>query len=133
MTMRDSEPHQPPRRSALPAEAERPAGHRITTAEEFVEAQSSAEFAELRRRFRAFAFPWTVAFLVWYFAYVLLSTYAVGFMSTPVIGHVNLGLLISLGQFVTTFLITWLYVRHANRTLDPQAEAIRHRLEAGEV
>ena len=103
------------------------------TAQDFEATQRSPEFQALRGSFRRFAFPFTVAFLVWYLAYVLLSTYAVGFMSTPVIGHVNLGLLISLGQFVTTFLITWLYVRHANRTLDPQAAAIRHRLEAGEV
>ncbi len=66
----------------------------------------------------------TVAFLVWYLLYVLLSTYAVELMSTPVIGDVNLGLLISFGQFVTTFLLTWLYVRHANRSIDPKAEAV---------
>ena len=101
--------------------------------ETFKRAQHSPEFLDLKRTFRSFAFPMTAAFLLWYLLYVLLSTYAVELMSTPVIGYVNLGLLISLGQFVTTFLITWLYVRHANRSIDPKAEAIRAELEEGQV
>jgi uncharacterized membrane protein (DUF485 family) len=36
-----------------------------------------------------------------------------------------------LAQFVTTFLITWLYVRHANRNLDPLAGQLRDELEGG--
>ena len=99
----------------------------------FERAQRSPEFLDLKKTFRSFAFPMTVAFLVWYLLYVLLSTYAVDLMSTPVFGYVNLGLLISLGQFVTTFLITWLYVRHANRSIDPKAAAIRAELEGGEL
>lgn len=71
----------------------------------------------------------TVAFLVWYFAYVLLSTYAEGLMSTPVLGNLNLGLLLGISQFLMTFLITWLYIRHANRNLDPIAEKLRDQLE----
>lgn len=71
----------------------------------------------------------TVAFLVWYFAYVLLSTYAEGLMSTPVLGNLNLGLLMGISQFLMTFLITWLYIRHANRNLDQIAEKLRDELE----
>lgn len=103
--------------------------HRQATAEELVAVQGSDDFRELRRTFRAFAFPMTVAFLVWYFAYVLLSTYAEGLMSTPVWGNLNIGLLFGLAQFASTFLITWLYVRHANRKLDPVAARLRHQLE----
>lgn len=97
--------------------------------EEFVEASQTPEFAQLRKNFRSFAFPMTVAFLVWYFLYVLLSTYATAFMSIPVIGNVNIGLLFGLLQFLTTFLLTWLYIRHANKSLDPLANRIRARLE----
>jgi uncharacterized membrane protein (DUF485 family) len=129
MTDHHPESHQPPHHSPLPELDERPPGYRTVTAEEFVAAQSSAEFAELRRRFRTFAFPWTVAFLAWYFSYVLLSTYAEGFMSTPVLGHINVGLILGLAQFATTFLLTWLYVRHANRNLDPLASKMRAELE----
>lgn len=129
MTDHDPESHLPPHHNPLPELDERPPGYRTVTAEEFVAAQNSPEFAELRRRFRAFAFPWTVAFLAWYFSYVLLSTYAEEFMSTPVIGYINIGLLLGLAQFATTFLLTWLYVRHANRNLDPLASKMRAELE----
>jgi uncharacterized membrane protein (DUF485 family) len=85
----------------------------------------------LRRRLRGFVFPMTAAFLVWYMLYVLLSDYATGFMSTKVFGNINIGLIFGLLQFVSTFLITWLYVRHANRHLDPIAEKIRGEIEGG--
>jgi uncharacterized membrane protein (DUF485 family) len=109
-----------------------PNDRRTLTPEEYRHAQGSAEFAELRKRFRAFVVPTTVAFLVWYFLYVLLSTYAPSFMETKVLGNINLGILLGLGQFVTTFLITQLYVRHAARSMDPIAEEMRERLEQHE-
>lgn len=96
---------------------------------QFQAVQKSEEFGRLRSSFRSFAIPMTIAFLVWYFAYVLLSTYAEGLMSTPVLGNLNLGLLMGISQFLMTFLITWLYIRHANRNLDPIAEKLRDELE----
>jgi uncharacterized membrane protein (DUF485 family) len=102
---------------------------RTLTPQEYREAQDSAEFTELRRRFRRFVVPMTVAFLAWYLLYVLLSTYAPGFMETSVFGNVNLGLVLGLLQFVSTFLITQLYVRHAARSTDPIADEMRERLE----
>jgi uncharacterized membrane protein (DUF485 family) len=125
----DPEAHLPPHHSPLPELAEAERGPRIATPEEFSQVQASGEFAQLRSKFRAFAFPMTAAFLVWYFLYVLLSTYAVEAMSTPVVGHLNVGLLLGLAQFASTFLITWLYVRHANRSLDPIAAKLRTDLE----
>ena len=65
-----------------------------------------AEFADLRRRFRSFVFPMTALFLVWYFLYVLLAAYAPDFMANKVFGNINVGLLLGLGQFVSTFAIT---------------------------
>jgi uncharacterized membrane protein (DUF485 family) len=77
---------------------------------------------------RRFVFPMT-AFLLWYGLYVLLGAFAHDFMATKVFGNVNVGLLIGLGQFVSTFVITGLYVRFANRELDPRAAAIREQFE----
>ncbi|MDJ0393884.1 DUF485 domain-containing protein [Rhodococcus sp. G-MC3] len=94
--------------------------------------QASPEFQELRRRLRSFVFPMTAFFLIWYVLYVLLSTYAHDFMSTPVWGNVNVGLLLGLGQFVTTFAITGIYVRFANRELDPRAAALRADMETSQ-
>jgi uncharacterized membrane protein (DUF485 family) len=91
--------------------------------------QASPEFLELRHRLRRFVFPMTAFFLLWYATYVVLGAFAHDFMATPVFGHVNVGLLIGLGQFLTTFLITGVYVRFANRELDPRAAAIRAEME----
>jgi uncharacterized membrane protein (DUF485 family) len=109
-----------------------PNERRLLTPEEYLAAQASPEFTELKRRFRRFAFPMTVAFLAWYLLYVLLSTYAPDFMATEVFGNVNIGILLGLGQFVSTFVITHLYVAHANRQTDPIADEMRERLEAHE-
>jgi uncharacterized membrane protein (DUF485 family) len=98
--------------------------------EMYLATQASPEFAELRARLRRFVFPMTAFFLVWYATYVVLGAFAHDFMATKVWGNVNVGLLIGLGQFLTTFVITGLYVRFANRELDPRATAIRERLEA---
>lgn len=91
--------------------------------------ERSDEFQGLRRAFRNFVFPMTVLFLVWYFLYVVLAAYAHDFMSTPVIGNINVGLLLGLGQFVSTFAITMIYARWANQKLDPRAAALRDEIE----
>jgi uncharacterized membrane protein (DUF485 family) len=109
-----------------------PTERKLLTPEEYRQAQDSPEFTELRRRFRSFAVPMTIAFLAWYLLYVLLSTYAHDFMSTKVFGNINIGILLGLAQFVTTFVITTLYVRHAGRSTDPIADEMRERLEAHE-
>lgn len=97
-------------------------------AQAYLDVQASPEFVELRRVFRSFVFPVTAFFLAWYAAYVLLSIFAPGFMGTPVLGRINIGLLMGLGQFVTTFAITLAYSRWASRSFDPRAEAIGARL-----
>ncbi|MHA3019931.1 DUF485 domain-containing protein [Mycobacterium sp. BMJ-28] len=99
------------------------------TGAEFLQAQDSPEFQELRGKLRRFVFPMTAFFLLWYGLYVVLGAFAHDFMATKVFGNVNVGLLLGLGQFVTTFLITGIYVRFANRELDPRAAAIRTELE----
>lgn len=95
----------------------------------YEEAQRSPDFVELRGRYRRFAFPMTLAFLAWYATFVLLSVFAPDFMAQRVSGNITVGLVIGLGQFVSTGLITWLYVRHANRSLDPLAEKLCAELE----
>jgi uncharacterized membrane protein (DUF485 family) len=95
----------------------------------YEDVQASAEFADLRSRLRRFVFPMSAAFLIWYLAYVLLASYAPDFMAIKVFGNINIGLIIGLLQFVTTFAITALYVRYANKHLDPAAERLRKRIE----
>lgn len=102
---------------------------REISAEVYERAQQSPEFGELRSRFRRFAFPMTVVFLVWYLIFVLMSAFAADFMDNPVLGNINIGLIFGLLQFVSTFAITTAYVRHANKNTDPIADRLRAQLE----
>lgn len=97
--------------------------------EQFLAAAASPEFQKLRSKLRRFVFPMTAFFLLWYALYVVLGAFAHDFMAIKVFGNVNVGLLLGLGQFVTTFVITGIYVRFANRELDPRAAALRAQLE----
>ncbi|AUI52142.1 DUF485 domain-containing protein [Arthrobacter crystallopoietes] len=105
----------------------------FTAAVDFEKVQQEPKFQELRRRHRSFVFPMAIAFLLWYFAYVLLADYAHDFMSTKVIGNINIGLILGLLQFVSTFAITMWYVSFANKKLDPIAAEMRSELESAAV
>ena len=91
--------------------------------------QASPEFQDLRRKFRGFAFPLTVAFLVWYFLYVILTAFAREWVSTPVVGNLNIAFILGLLQFATTFLIMWLYERHSSHSLDGPSDALRDKVD----
>ena len=108
-------------------------GSTAYTAEEakYLAVQESPEFQELRRRYRGWVLPVAAAALVWYFLYVALAAYASDFMGRPVLGNINVGLILGLLQFVSTFAVTGLYIRHANRVLDPVSDRLRHEFEAG--
>ena len=95
----------------------------------YVAVEQTAEFTALRKTFRGFVFPVTVAFLVWYALYVLLSAYARGFMSHKLVGNINVALVFGLLQFVSTFVIAWAYTRFADRRLDPAADHLRAEIE----
>jgi uncharacterized membrane protein (DUF485 family) len=93
--------------------------------------QETIDFQELRRRFRWFSFPMTVAFLSWYLLYVVLSGWAHAFMGTKLLGNLNVALVFGVLQFVSTFLIAWLYSRHATARLDPLAAKLRAEFKEG--
>ncbi len=97
--------------------------------ESYVAMQESPDFQELRKRYRGWVLPVAGASLVWYFAYVLLTTYAPGFMSQKLVGNINVGLVAGLLQFVSTFLVTALYIRHADKVLDPVSSRLREQFE----
>ena len=100
---------------------------------DYIAVERSDRFQTLKRTQRSFIFPLAVLFLLWYFVYVLLGAYATEFMGQRVWGDITVGLLLGLGQFVTTFIITMTYVAFANRKLDPKAQEIREELERVEA
>jgi len=93
----------------------------------YEELAASDDFHELRRRYRAFVLPYTVAFLAWYLLYVLMSNWADDFMSIRLVGHINVALVFGLLQFLTTFTIAVIYSRFATRRLDPLSTDLRKR------
>jgi uncharacterized membrane protein (DUF485 family) len=102
--------------------AHQTSGHAV-----YEELAASDDFRELRKRYRAFAIPWTLAFLAWYLLYVLMSNYATGFMDTKLAGNINIALVFGILQFVSTFGIAFLYSRHAARRFDPLADRLAAR------
>ncbi len=119
----------PPEPSAT-STAPRPHTHADVHDPLYAELAASADFQELRRRYRAFVFPWTVAFLLWYLMFVALSNWAPDFMGSKVIGNINLGLVMGLLQFLSTFGIAYLYSKHAARSFDPLADSLNREYEA---
>lgn len=97
---------------------------------DFTEVQKGEKFQRLRRTQRSFVFPLTVIFLVWYLAFVVVAAFAPEFMAIKVLGNINLGIVLGLAQFVTTFVITGSYVAYANRKIDPLATELREEMEA---
>lgn len=99
------------------------------TAEAYTRMESDPRFVELRRRFRNFVFPMTVAFLAWYLLYVLLSAFGRGFMDAKIVGHLNVAFFFGILQFVSTFGIAWFYSRFADARLDPLSSELNDELE----
>jgi uncharacterized membrane protein (DUF485 family) len=91
----------------------------------------SPDFVQLRRAYRGFVFPATVAFLSWYLLYVVMSNWAHDFMSIQVVGNINVALIFGLLQFVTTFLLAWIYSRFSTARLDPLARKLNAEYEEG--
>ena len=95
----------------------------------YEELHESADFDDLRRRYRSFVIPATVVFLAWYLLYVVMSNWAHDFMSTKVVGNINVALVFGILQFVSTFLIAWLYGRYMNAKVDPIARELNQRYD----
>ncbi|TXS57277.1 DUF485 domain-containing protein [Streptomyces sp. t39] len=96
-----------------------------SAADIYLQVQRSPAFQEVRRRYRRFVVPATLAFLLWYLAYVVAATAAPGLMARPVAGAVNVAMVAGLAQFLTTFVLTWAYARHARLRRDRAALELR--------
>ncbi|MBD0838155.1 MULTISPECIES: DUF485 domain-containing protein [unclassified Streptomyces] len=97
----------------------------LAAADIYLEVQRSAAFQEVRSRYRRFVVPAVAGFLAWYVGYVVTATTAPGLMARPVVGAVNVAMLAGLGQFLTTFVLTWAYARHARLRRDRAALELR--------
>jgi uncharacterized membrane protein (DUF485 family) len=78
------------------------------------EIAESKPFQDLMATKKIFIVPAFIFFVIYYFALPVLVGYAPQFMSTKVIGEVNLAYLFALSQFFVAWIIAGLYVRAAN-------------------
>jgi uncharacterized membrane protein (DUF485 family) len=110
---------------AVPAARDGREGASDRARDVYLEVQRSAAFREVRSSYRRFVVPGVAGFFTWYVAYVVAATTAPGFMAQRVVGAVNVAMLAGLGQFLTTFLLTWAYARHARLRRDRAALDLR--------
>lgn len=127
----ETEFHLPAEHWPLPELTHTTAPHAEPTTADFVAISRTPEYQTLRKTFRSFAFPMTIAGLTSYFVYVVLSIYAVDAMATPLVGSLNVGMALGLAQFAVTWIWTAAYVNFASKRLDPTATALKDRLEKG--
>jgi uncharacterized membrane protein (DUF485 family) len=116
-------PAAPKQATAAPAAA--------PAAQPWDELAASPEFQALLRAKRSFLIPATVFFIVYYFALPILVGYFPGFMSTNVIGNINLAYLFALSQFIMAWVMAWVYVREATNVFDPLAQSVLRRVRGG--
>src|ERR1700734_3984497 len=100
-----------PRQAIKAAET---AASSTVSAPEWDRIANSAQFKDLMATKRIFIIPAVVFFVIYYFALPVLVGYAPRFMSTRVIGVVNLAYLFALSQFFVAWIIAGLYVKAAN-------------------
>ena len=75
---------------------------------------TSKEFQDLMATKKIFIVPAFIFFVLYYFLLPVLVGYAPQFMSTKVVGSVNLAYLFALSQFFVAWTIAALYVRAAD-------------------
>ncbi|HZZ52154.1 MAG TPA: DUF485 domain-containing protein [Pseudonocardia sp.] len=86
-------------------------------------------FTSLRSKQRRFIFPVSLLFMAWYMTFVLLAAYAHDFMSRPVLGLINMGMVLGLLQFVSSVVIMLAYCRYAKRVIDPATKRVQDHWE----
>jgi uncharacterized membrane protein (DUF485 family) len=102
-----------------------PVPPRVLRSDVYRQVHEGEEFQAIRRRYRGFVFPACAVFLLWYLLYIVAAVTLPGLMARPVAGPFNVAWLLGLLQFGTTFLITWLYARHARDHRDRAALGLR--------
>ena len=110
--------------------ARRTTSGRASEQEVYERIASESDFADLRRRYRRFAFPATIAFMAWYILYIVCNNWARDFMGTKVVGNINVALIFGLLQFVSTFVIAFVYSRYSTKNLDPLSTKLRNEFES---
>lgn len=104
----------------LPYEPERP-GLALRRVEDVDDAALEAVAA---KRWRM-ALTLTGAMLVVYFGFILLIAFGKDFMSNRITDGLSVGMALGVLVILATWVLTWVYVRWANRVYEPEIEQLR--------
>ncbi len=107
------------------AEAEVPPTEERVGGAVYRSVQDSEAFQEIRRGYRSFVFPACAGFLAWYLLFVTAQAFMPDLLGRRIAGPLNVAWALGLGQFASTFLLTWLYARNARTKRDRAALELR--------
>jgi uncharacterized membrane protein (DUF485 family) len=67
----------------------------------------------------------TAAMLVVYFGFILLIAFAKDFLAERVVSGLSVGMALGVFVILATWVLTWIYVRWANRVYEPEVARLR--------
>jgi uncharacterized membrane protein (DUF485 family) len=84
--------------------------------------ERSSEFKELVRERRRFLTPATIVLLVCSIGYLLLAAFVPGVMGWQITDGLPFAWIAAITQVLLTWILTWAYLRKADRDLEPLEE-----------
>ncbi len=91
---------------------------------DWIAAERSPEFKKLVSTRNRFVVPLTVFFMTWYLGFILLAGAAKDFMGREFLfDGLTVGYMLALSQFVMVWVLSWWYIKRADREFDPLARA----------
>jgi uncharacterized membrane protein (DUF485 family) len=69
----------------------------------------------------------TAAMLVVYFGFILLIAFGKDFLSRRIADGLSVGMALGVIVILATWVLTWIYVRWANRVYEPAIDELRER------
>ena len=84
-----------------------------------------AEFQDLARRRWRVAVVLTMAMIALYFGFILLVAFNKPLLARPIVPGLSLGILFGAFVIVLSWILTWIYVRWANRHYDPALQRLQ--------
>lgn len=90
------------------------------------EVLADPRYQELVRRRGRFTWALSVIMLIAYFGYIALVAFDKSLLARSIgSGVTSLGIPVGVGLILLAILLTWLYVRRANKEYDPLVDALR--------
>lgn len=98
-------------------------------AHDYTTIANSPQYKQLLERKKKVAWPLAMLVTVAYFSFIFIVAYHPKLLAQKLSGSViSYGIVGGLGLIIFTFLITYLYVRYANRHIEPMIQNIQQTM-----